>query len=813
MAAKEETAARSSLPQPRYKKLSTAWKWFRKGMGIVTILTVTLTIAAFIRLEIGHEGKPLQVTWKELHGLQVGSDLKLDGGEVARVRSREWTPDGWKVTFEVFSKASWHDRLLGRADHSMWETISREGSEFRIVQFAASLPTGIEGASTPIHGPYATVIPGKGAIRESGEFTGIEVRPLEGISRYSPQKKVFWTDLQGLEYGRFANFQGTPVGRVTALERGQHEINGRLTSGWWVDISFFDEIISPDSPILTSLGEYYLNYTDSDGLNVKNPAGLVNGTTVEIRVAPGEPEPVDFIVGRDSPPDSRITPESPRKYVFWTDLHGLKQGRYATYQGAPVAQVTALDEGEQLINGRTRKGWWVEFSFFNSLSDNSLVFTSLAEFYLNYTDNEGLRVFNPTGLVNGTTVEIRIGPGEPETVTHVTGKTTLPPDSHVSSDSPRITVNFLAAYNVKNLAYVVDNKTEAQVGQVLGRGRTFIDSDGQRKVPVHIALFDADTAYEREQAEWYVVRARTDRDSLSLEGSETYFTGEKVAVIPGDPTGKKLVTFTGRWEPRPHREVDWDDLRIRVDCRDAKQIELGAPFIGEGRRVGEVEAVENSPRAFHARLTVVLFHYKARKPDDCPYALEKTRFFPTALEADFQGIAGDLRTLVQGTYLVAVPDPYYEEQDAKSDLTFVAENRSAPKVLPREGEQQLRLRTREISVEPDTLVIVRGTLCGYVHSVDNTYMYVRLFPNAQSRLYKNSRWFVPEVMKTQVLRRNSWTNWEGPKVDFNPDALRQKYIEFRTPSEERGERCDLSKSTWTFTLQPKPEDEWLEWGW
>ena len=537
----------------------------------------------------------------------------------------------------------------------------------------------------------------------------------------------------------------------------------------------------------------------SKQFGVEGEEAPLRGAAVVVTLHPNEgAEFKDHFVGLERRPLEGIDASSERVRVFWPELHGIEYGFPVRHRGTDVGKVEAIEPGKH----DDHNGWFVQIAFDRTINAADFL-PSGTEYYIDFTSNEGLRVFSPEGLIRGSVLEIRKAAQPNESPEYFVGKLTPPPDSRIGPDSPRIAVKWESVFGLRPRAVVLDNKSGREIGQVL-------DVSSNSGEPVVIGFFDKDNPYVRESASYHVDRVRTNRSAMTIEGSETLFTGVKVKVLAGNPEGKLLTEIDGSVQPPPDPRVDWDDLRLFVDFTDTKGIRVGAPVTAGGRTYGEVLGERDAPRSGLTRLELVFYDYNSSNADECALVLSKTRYYANSLDVSFRGIAGDARTMLEGSSIVAVPDPYYEGQSTRYSLK--AQTGAPPKHLPQRGERELAVNCEQV-VPADTPVIVNGRVVGYVHRVYGFKAYVRLIPDAQQRIYTHTKFYVPKVVKSQVLRKKAWNDWEGPRFDVDHNALLERSITFRTPPEERGKKCDMHKSYWTFTLHREPKAEWEEWDW
>lgn len=347
-----------------------------------------------------------------------------------------------------------------------------------------------------------------------------------------------------------------------------------------------------------------------------------------------------------------------------------------------------------------------------------------------------------------------------------------------------------------------------QIGEVVEIERP---SDlGRRKVVIE--LIDDPNIVKllcRDGNEFFI--SRFSADHLQLKGVTKVIRGPGITVRLGSPEGQNRDEFQGSNSLPPDPRVAWNSVRVTITFTNVQGLTEGALVMDRGRETGVVEKVIPDTEGDTVTVTVAFF---TTDPATCSYVRESTRYFINKAKLSTRGVEGDASTVLYGSHLVVVPDPL--NSNAKIVSAFRGRQESPPEYLPRMGEKQVILES-SVWLPPDTPVVFRGELAGYVMSVQQAsdsnsfYLMVRIYPSMQPQICEKTVFFVPAKFKGQLFKARGLFDWEGPRFEVpDPQMLLRPAIEFRTPANS-GKSFTFESTRPSYTLHPEPKEEWLQW--
>ncbi len=312
-------------------------------------------------------------------------------------------------------------------------------------------------------------------------------------------------------------------------------------------------------------------------------------------------------------------------------------------------------------------------------------------------------------------------------------------------------------------------------------------------IDVQIQLATGNEPLAVEGSQFWIQRARLRLGQVS--GLETVVGAKYVGVLPGDPAGKRMLSFQGTEVPLTM--TDEEGIEVRIQFPNGEGLEIGDPVRHRGIVVGEVVALQLTEDQTAVDVRVRLGR-QAR-----PLAITGTQFWIERPKLDVSEIRG-LDTLLGGRYIAVQPGDH-QASEAQSEFIGLAE---APPIARRSGALELELEA------PDRFGLVRGAPVTYRGLEVGSVSHVQLSSDGASIKVH----VMIEGEYAELVRDNSkWWNVQGMQIDVGLQGLQMSVdsltawlrggVAFATP-DQAGQRVATG---YRFRLASRPRSEWLEW--
>lgn len=315
--------------------------------------------------------------------------------------------------------------------------------------------------------------------------------------------------------------------------------------------------------------------------------------------------------------------------------------------------------------------------------------------------------------------------------------------------------------------------------------------EGLDDVVVQVLVDAENQRLATEGSQFWIQRARLSLGSVS--GVDTVLGAKYLGVIPGK--GAPALEFQGVETPLSMNDADDTEIRVRFPAGEG--LDVGNPVRYRGIKVGEVIGLQLSgdQQAVYADVRLV--------GSAQGLARLGTQFWIERPRIDLTEVRG-LETLLAGNYIALQPG------SADAALSREFEGLAEPPPLPRrEGSLEVELdASQRLGIVRGAPVTYRGLEVGRVAYVglakDGATVKITAVIDADyaELVRTNSKWWAVGGIEFEAGLRGVQVSVES----FS--AWVRGGVAFATPETEPGKPAVTG---YRFTLEAKPQPEWLQW--